>query len=83
MTEPLDCTAAMRQLWDYLDEELDAERMAAIREHLHGCQRCWPHYDFERAFLTALNTSGAARVAPDELRRRVLGALKEEGFTGD
>jgi anti-sigma factor RsiW len=34
MTEMLDCDAVMRQLWDYLDGELTAEREQAIRAHL-------------------------------------------------
>ena len=27
---PIDCLTAVRQLWDYLDEELTAERMQVI-----------------------------------------------------
>lgn len=54
MPPMLDCNAVMRQLWDFLDEELTPDRMDAIREHLALCRPCQSHMDFERAFLDAL-----------------------------
>lgn len=75
-----DCERAMRQLWDYLDEELTDERMSDVREHLMSCSRCLPHHDFERAFLQALASTRGDHVMPPELRGRVLGALRQAGF---
>jgi anti-sigma factor (TIGR02949 family) len=79
-TEPLDCVAAMRQLWDYLDGELGPERMEAVRTHLSVCARCYPHHDFERAFLDALAGTRSERAAPETVRRRVVAALRDAGF---
>ena len=50
----MDCLDVVRQLWDYLDGELTDDRMEAIRAHLAACRNCYPHYDFERAFLDEL-----------------------------
>lgn len=80
MSDKPDCTLAMRQLWEFLDEELSEERMKAIRRHLECCQRCWPHYDFERAFLATVARVGANRGCPEQVRRQVLEALCNEGF---
>ena len=80
MATMLDCQAAMRQLWDYLDGELSEERMEAMRAHLAVCARCYPHYDFERAFLEALAATRREHVAPGALRERVMAALREAGF---
>lgn len=77
---PLDCDRAMRQLFDYLDEELTDERMREVREHLTSCSRCLPHHDFERAFLQALASTREGRAAPTELRGRVLELLRRAGF---
>ena len=77
---PIDCDRAMRQLFDYLDEELTAERMREVREHLISCSRCLPHHDFEKAFLQALANTRGEHVMPPELRGRVLGALRLAGF---
>ena len=81
MAQMLDCQAAMRQLWDYLDGELSAERMEAMRAHLAVCARCYPHYDFERAFLDAVAATRRAHAAPGVLRERVMSALKTAGWT--
>ena len=80
MPPTLDCNAVMRQLWDFLDEELTSERMYAIREHLALCRPCQSHMDFERAFLDALAEARRAERAPSTLRTRVLEALRREGF---
>ncbi len=76
----LDCDAVMRQLWDYLDGELTFGREAAVRVHLAVCKRCYPQYNFERAFIKALAASRREHSRPDELRNRVLTALRAEGF---
>jgi anti-sigma factor (TIGR02949 family) len=80
MAERVDCTAAMRQLWDYLDGELTPERMDAVRAHLDRCAGCIPHADFERAFLEALSGCKSKECAPDALRRRIFERLREAGF---
>jgi anti-sigma factor (TIGR02949 family) len=80
MTEMLDCEAVMRQLWDYLDDELTPEREEAVRAHLAVCKRCYPQYNFEAAFLRALSATPRVHSRPDALRTRVLMALRAEGF---
>jgi anti-sigma factor (TIGR02949 family) len=76
----VDCETVMRQLWDYLDGELTAERMAAIRAHLAVCARCYPQYEFERAFLTALARAQQHPSDPRALSARVASALRDEGM---
>jgi mycothiol system anti-sigma-R factor len=76
----IDCLSAVRQLWDYLDEELNASRMAEVRQHLEHCQRCLPHADFSRWFLEVLHETQSGRVMPSELRARVMAKLTEAGF---
>jgi mycothiol system anti-sigma-R factor len=80
MTPMLDCEAVMRQLWDFLDEELDATRMLAIREHLAVCARCHPQFEFERTFLEALASAQRVHSDPQRVRERVMTALRSEGF---
>lgn len=76
----VDCQQVVRQLWDFLDEELDEERMAAVRAHIARCHCCYPHVDFERAFLEALAASRREGGCPDKVRNRVMDALRREGF---
>lgn len=77
----VDCTMVLQQLWDYLDAELGPEWMAAVRTHLALCGRCYPHYDFEKAFLDALSSCGCSTCAPHDVRCRVMESLRRAGFT--
>lgn len=76
----MDCRSAMQQLFDYLDEELTDERMAAVAEHLRDCRACHPHYDFEKLVLDTLHSLREEHAAPSELRARVVDALQREGM---
>ena len=81
MTPMLDCEQVMRQLWDYLDEELTDERMGAIRAHLELCRRCYPQYEFERSFLDAVAGSVREHSNIERLRARLAESLQEKGMT--
>jgi mycothiol system anti-sigma-R factor len=73
----IDCNGVMAQLYDYIDEELDAETVGKIRKHLEKCKRCYPRYDFERAFLRFVSDRGRTS-APPELRRKIFQSILEE-----
>lgn len=77
----LNCTDAMRQLWDYLDHELTEDRMEAVRRHLESCSDCLPHHDFERAFLVAVAATKRTGASPPGLRVKVMDALRRQGLT--
>lgn len=73
----IDCGSVMQLLYEYLDDELDAEMVERIREHLELCKRCYPHYAFEKAFLRFLSEHGRVETPP-RLRRRVFQSILEE-----
>jgi anti-sigma factor (TIGR02949 family) len=77
----IDCVTALRQLWDYLDEELTEDRMAMVRKHLDNCHRCLPHHEFAQRFLGVLHTAREQRLMPQELRTRVMEKLVAAGFS--
>jgi anti-sigma factor RsiW len=74
----ISCHDVVRDLWDFLDSELDATRWTAIREHLATCEGCRSHVEFCRAFLARV---GELPVSAEELERtaaRVRASLREE-----
>jgi anti-sigma factor (TIGR02949 family) len=77
----VDCTTVLQQLWDYLDAELGPDKMQAVRTHLALCAKCYPHYDFEKAFLEALASCQCTTCAPNDVRCHVMEALRRAGFT--
>jgi anti-sigma factor (TIGR02949 family) len=78
----LDCRAAVRQLWDYLDGELAAGDADAVDAHLLACEKCPPHFRFERSLLDAVRAARAERSGGGvtALRARVVAALARDGF---
>lgn len=81
MMPMLDCDTVMRQLWDFLDEELTPDRMEAIREHLKMCERCHPHAEFERSFLRAVAKVRRDHSNPASAAQRVREALAARGYS--
>ena len=82
-----DCEQTVRRLWDYLDGELGALDLAKVDAHLAECDRCPPHFAFERRFLDAVRAARTATLtpAPDKtraLRGRVLAMLAADGAQG-
>ncbi len=72
------CEEALDRLFEYLDGELDPGEAARVEEHLEICKRCYPRAAFERSFLDALERARERRSAPEELKERVLAALRED-----
>lgn len=78
---PIDCRSAMCELWDYLDNELPADRTEQIRAHLATCTGCDEHRQFCRAFLQQIELPAVPMVAVAVLRDRVRDALRRDGLT--
>lgn len=74
----MDCDQAVQHLYELLDRELTPELESRVREHLENCQRCFPLYDFERAFKRFLAARAETRAAPESLRRRIFDRIMME-----
>jgi len=79
----IDCQTAVRQLWDYLDEELNDQRMDEVRQHLETCKHCLPHAEFGQRFIQALSGARDRHVMPPSVRSQVMSALAAAGFPTD
>ena len=82
-TRAIDCRTAVRQLWDYLDSELDDQRMAEVEHHLETCSHCLPHAKFGTRFLQELNRVRERHLMPPAVRSQVIAALGDAGFSSD
>jgi mycothiol system anti-sigma-R factor len=71
---PQDCEAALRQLYEFLSNELTEATRDEIHHHLDSCGHCASAYDFE-AELRQVIASRSVERAPDSLRNRILGVL--------
>jgi len=75
--DPKECRAVMERLWAFLDGELELEDAEQVRKHLSMCKRCYPRYDFQRAYFRMMEKL-AAEPAPAPVRRRVFQDLLTE-----
>lgn len=65
-------------LYHYLDGELTADRRGLIQRHLDDCPPCLHAFDFEVELRVTIAQKCRERV-PDQLRQRVLDALRQPG----
>jgi mycothiol system anti-sigma-R factor len=78
------CEDALARLWEFLDGELPPEEEAAVKKHLEFCNRCYPQYDFQRAYFEYTHHVSEEERAPAELRRRLFQTLLErEAMEGE
>ena len=72
-----DCEAALRQLYEFLSNEITDHTREQIHHHLEACGHCASAYDFE-AELRQVIASRCDDRAPEALRNRVLDALTND-----
>ena len=71
----ISCTQAVRQLWDYLEREVDPADAVRIEQHLSVCRRCCGEVEFAdelRRFLA----DNATQDMPADVERRLTGFLE-------
>lgn len=74
------CEEALPKLWDFLDGELADGEAEALRKHLEVCRRCYPAYDFQRAYLEYTRRLASREQARPEFRKRLfMKLLAQEG----
>ena len=44
--DPIPCSEAVRQLWDYLDQAVSPEDQAKVEQHLAFCRSCCGELEF-------------------------------------
>ena len=77
---PRDCEAVVRALWEYLDGEVEPDRLAEFDRHLASCDHCRAHSEFERRLVDAISGIRRRVSNPARVRSRVLAALRTAGF---
>ncbi len=68
--DDLTCEEVLEQLFAYLDQELDGDRLAAMDRHLRRCRDCFTRAEFEKRLRARVRETGTAQ-APERLRQRV------------
>ena len=70
------CEKARLEMQSYVDHELHADDARDIKEHLGGCVSCATEAEVQVVITEVVRRSCRDEVAPDELKGRVLEALR-------
>ena len=75
-----DCSATLKRLFLFIDNEMDQASNSEIQEHLDDCAPCLAKYDLERLVKMLVARSCCER-APSSLRARVLLSIHQVQLT--
>lgn len=75
----IDCDEVMRQLFDFLDDEVDMGAHEEIHQHIEDCRSCFSRVEFERELKQRVQGAGRA-AAPQSLERRLSGLMRDLGL---
>lgn len=70
-----DCSEVLRDVWMFLDNEMDTDARAAVQRHLDDCSPCLEEAGVEEKLKKLIHRTCGGEVAPDELRVRVVAAI--------
>ena len=62
--DPIPCSEAVRQLWDYLDQAVSAEDQEKVEQHLSFCRACCGELEFAKQLRGFLASQGADELPP-------------------
>ena len=79
---PPDCEVVIRALWAYLDDEVPADSLDMIVDHLEQCEYCRAHAEFEKRLVAEIAGLRRRHSNLVELRARVSDTLRQAGFSG-
>ena len=68
------CSEVLARVYEYLDGELDRERVHVIKEHLDECTPCLAEYGLEDA-VKAIVKRSCSDPAPVNLRDKVMARI--------
>lgn len=73
------CDQVVIRLWEYIDGELNEHSAAEVAAHLEMCQRCFPHYNFQRSYKEFIRRTHDGGASPGVRRRIFESILAEQG----
>jgi len=69
------CSEVLDRVYEYLDGELDRDRVHVIKEHLDECSPCLAEYGLEEAVKSIVKRS-CSDPAPADLRSKVMARIQ-------
>jgi anti-sigma factor (TIGR02949 family) len=75
----IDCDEVMRQLFDFMDGEVEETAEHEIHHHIDECRSCFSRVEFERVLKERVRAS-KEEALPDSLQGRITELMKSFGL---
>lgn len=77
----ISCDQAVRQLWEYVEQELDSPNRRRVEEHLALCRRCCGEMEFAEELRVFMARQSEIELPPEIAGRfdRLLRELEPKG----
>ncbi len=72
----IECASVLRDVWLFLDDELDPENRAKVEAHLDGCSPCLDEANLDQKLKALLQTKCGGDRAPEQLREKLAARLR-------
>lgn len=73
------CAEVLHHLWDYLDDQITPSGAERLRAHIASCPQCRDYEVYQECFLQTVARLRQELEAPESLRERLAGRLKDQG----
>lgn len=70
------CQEAVRELYPFLDQQLDRRKSRAVRRHLDLCSSCCTKFEFERALKSLIREKAREGAVPSSVRQRIASLIE-------
>ncbi|GGL85828.1 mycothiol system anti-sigma-R factor [Nakamurella endophytica] len=78
-----ECAEVLRDVWLFLDDEMDADRRAAVQHHLDDCSPCLVEAGLDQKLKSLLHSKCGGDRAPEQLRARLAARLATVRFDAE
>ena len=75
------CDDVLRDVWLFLDDEMDPENRAKVQRHLDECSPCLEEAGLDRKLKELLHRKCGGDRAPEQLRQRLVATLSSVRVT--
>jgi mycothiol system anti-sigma-R factor len=79
--DDMECAGVLRDVWLFLDDELDPGNRAAVEAHLEGCSPCLEEANLDQKLKELLHNKCGGEKAPEQLRERLAAHLRSVTVT--
>jgi len=73
----MECSQALKILYEFLDDELDAACCEELRAHMASCARCRCCVEFEQTMIVYIREQASRETASDAFKDRLRRLIDE------